>query len=80
VHQHIAGGALAEALRRELGSDNVSFSIASDSTPWLGKRSFSSFSQAAKEGAISRLYGGVHFPVSTFYYLLFWLCGCWLTH
>jgi hypothetical protein len=50
-------------LRRELGKDDVSFSIASDSTPWLGKRSFKSFSQAANEGAISRLYGGVHFLV-----------------
>jgi hypothetical protein len=59
-----AGGALAEVLRRQLGRDDVPFSIASDSTPWLGKRSFKSFSQAAQEGAISRLYGGVHFPVS----------------
>ncbi|WIA40182.1 hypothetical protein OEZ86_013574 [Tetradesmus obliquus] len=58
----ISGGALAEVLRRQLGRDDVPFSIASDSTPWLGKRSFKSFSQAAEEGSISRLYGGVHFP------------------
>jgi hypothetical protein len=35
-------------------------------------------SQAAKEGAISRLYGGVHFPVRPLFNLLCVICfsGC----
>src|SRR5262249_28076015 len=42
------------------GSDDVSFTIGSDFLPGV-MRSFSGFSAAAQEAAISRLYGGIHF-------------------
>lgn len=43
----------------------VAFSLTSESTPWL-TRSYSSLSQAAKESADSRLWGGVHFPAANY--------------
>lgn len=58
-------GAIWEVLLRTLnGKDDVTFSVGSDSAPWLGKRSYTSLKQAAQEAAISRLYGGVHFPTA----------------
>lgn len=53
-------GAAAEVLRFFYGRDTVSFSIGSDLLPGV-TRQFFSFSEAAAEAALSRLYGGIHF-------------------
>ena len=42
------------------GTDHIAFTTTSDSVPGV-LRSFSSFSAAASEAAISRIYGGIHF-------------------
>ncbi|MBI2924803.1 MAG: hypothetical protein HYY24_03755, partial [Verrucomicrobia bacterium] len=42
------------------GTDDISFTTGSDFLPGV-VRSFSSFSAAADEAAVSRLYGGIHF-------------------
>lgn len=42
------------------GSDNIAFTTGSDFLPGV-TRQFTSFSEAASEAAISRLYGGIHF-------------------
>jgi len=42
------------------GTDNIPFTTGSDFLPGV-HRSFASFSAAAAEAAISRLYGGIHF-------------------
>jgi hypothetical protein len=65
----VEGGAAAEILKRVLGSDDIPFTACSttlpaedacaDSTPVL--RQYSSFSQAADENAVSRIYIGIHF-------------------
>jgi hypothetical protein len=49
------------ALASVLGTDQVSFSVTSGK-PFDGiTRSFTSFSQAARESADSRVYAGIHF-------------------
>ncbi len=54
-------GAAAEVLARFFGDDDVSFTNTSG-PPFPGiTRSFTSFSQAAQEGADSRVYAGIHF-------------------
>jgi membrane-associated phospholipid phosphatase len=53
-------GAASTVLARFYGSDNVAFTAGSDFLPGV-TRSFTSFSAAAGEAAISRLYGGIHF-------------------
>ena len=53
-------GAAATVLSRFYGMDNIAFVTGSDSTPGV-YRSFASFSAAAAEAAVSRLYGGIHF-------------------
>jgi membrane-associated phospholipid phosphatase len=53
-------GAAATVLSRFYGTDNVMFVTGSDATPGV-YRSFASFSAAAAEAAVSRLYGGIHF-------------------
>jgi hypothetical protein len=56
--------AWAETLARFFGTDQFKFTIESYK-PYPGiKRSFTSFSQSAKEAAESRVYGGIHFPAS----------------
>ena len=65
----VQGGVAAEILKQVFGTDNVSFTACSttvgaglgctDATPVL--RSYSSFSQAADENAVSRIYIGIHF-------------------
>ncbi len=58
------GNAAATVLARVLG-DNTSFSFASPTAvPANSVRSFSSFSQAAKENASSRVMAGIHFRFS----------------
>jgi hypothetical protein len=51
--------AAATVLSRFYGMDNIAFVTGSESTP--GVRFFASFSAAAAEAAVSRLYGGIHF-------------------
>jgi hypothetical protein len=59
--QSTFSGAAAVALARALGADHVSFSVTSGK-PFDGiTRSFTSFSQAARESADSRVYAGIHF-------------------
>jgi hypothetical protein len=56
--------AQAEILARFFGTDDFSFTIAS-ANPYPGiTRSFTSFSQSAREAADSRVYAGVHFRSS----------------
>ena len=65
----VQGGVAAEILKQVFGTDAISFTACSmtvsagrtcaDSTPVL--RSYSSFSQAADENAVSRIYIGIHF-------------------
>jgi hypothetical protein len=52
-------GAAASVLAMFYGTDDVSFVVGSDGVPGV-MRSFASFSAAADEAAISRLYGGIH--------------------
>jgi hypothetical protein len=65
------GGAVFGILRNFYGTDNIAFSFMSDemngvTTDWAGNvrspapRSFTSFSQAARENADSRIYLGIH--------------------
>lgn len=53
----------AEILALILGTDGISFTTDSDGLPGV-ERSFESFSGAADEAALSRLYGGIHFEFS----------------
>ena len=53
-------GAAARVLAGFYGSDAIAFTTGSDFLPGV-TRTFSSFSAAAKEAALSRLYGGIHF-------------------
>ena len=63
------GGVAAEILKQVFGTDDISFTACSttlpagqtcaDPTPVL--RTYSSFSQAADENAVSRIYIGIHF-------------------
>ena len=65
----VEGGAGAQVLKRFFHTDQMSFSICSftlpagetcaDASPTM--RHFSSFSQAARENAVSRIYVGYHF-------------------
>jgi membrane-associated phospholipid phosphatase len=55
--------AAATVLAMYYGSDNVAFTTVSDFLPGV-TRSFASFSAAADEAAVSRMYGGVHFRFS----------------
>jgi hypothetical protein len=65
----VQGGVAAEILKQVFGTDRVAFTACSmtvgagatcdDPAPIL--RSYSSFSQAADENAVSRIYIGIHF-------------------
>jgi hypothetical protein len=57
----VLGGAAAEVLRRFFGGDDVAFMMTSG-VPFAGiTRPFPSFSQAAEENGLSRIYAGIHF-------------------
>lgn len=56
-------GAAATVLAMFYGTDDISFTTGSDFLPGVS-RSFSKFSDAAAEAAVSRLYGGIHFRFS----------------
>jgi membrane-associated phospholipid phosphatase len=53
-------GAAATVLAEFYGTDNIGFTLGSDRLPGV-TRAFTSFTAAAGEAAISRLYGGIHF-------------------
>ena len=53
-------GAAATVLALFYGNDNISFSSGSDAMPSV-TRHYSSFSEAANEAGMSRIYGGIHF-------------------
>jgi len=53
-------GAGAAVLKGFFGTDRVQFVLPSE-TPGVADRTFTSFSQAAAESGISRIYGGIHF-------------------
>ena len=53
-------GAAATVLAAFYETDNISFTLESDGLPGV-TRAFTSFSAAAREAAISRLYAGIHF-------------------
>ncbi|HSF45610.1 MAG TPA: vanadium-dependent haloperoxidase, partial [Chitinophagaceae bacterium] len=55
-----AGGAAAELLKQVFERDNFEFSFESGTLPGK-KRSYTSFSQAARENSLSRIYVGYHF-------------------
>ncbi len=65
----VQGGVAAEILKQVFGTDDIAFTACSttvgpglgcaDATPVF--RSYSSFSQAADENAVSRIYIGIHF-------------------
>ncbi len=57
-HSSVSGAAAA-VLAAFFETDNISFTLPSQD-PLRPARSFTSFSQAAKESADSRLYGGIH--------------------
>jgi hypothetical protein len=59
--QSTFSGAAAVVLASVMGADQVGFSVSSGK-PFEGiTRSFTSFSQAARESADSRVYAGIHF-------------------
>ncbi len=53
-------GAAAAILKAYFGTDRVSFVVPSE-TNGVANRSFTSFSQAAAESGMSRIYAGIHF-------------------
>lgn len=57
-HSTFSGGA-ATVLASFFGNDNVSFTSSAEGFA-VPNRNFTSFSQAADEAALSRLYGGIH--------------------
>jgi hypothetical protein len=65
----VQGGVAAEILKQVFGTDHVSFTACSTTVGPSGRcgdpapviRSYSSFSQAAEENAVSRIYIGIHF-------------------
>jgi hypothetical protein len=60
--QSVFSGAAAVVLAGVLGGDPATFTVVSGK-PFDGiTRSFTSFSQAARESADSRVYAGIHFP------------------
>jgi hypothetical protein len=60
----LISGAAAPALAGVLGTDQVSFSVTSGPPFKDITRAFTSFSQAARESADSRVYAGIHFPTA----------------
>lgn len=54
------GAATFEVLRNFYGTDSVQFTLTSDELPGV-TRSFSSFSAAAQENGMSRIYLGIHY-------------------
>ena len=56
------GGAWEETMRRYFGTDNVTYTAYTDDPHAIStSRTFTSFSAASQENALSRLYLGVHY-------------------
>lgn len=53
-------GAAAELLSRFFGTDEIRFTTTSDGLPGI-VREFASFTAAAREAGVSRIYGGIHY-------------------
>jgi hypothetical protein len=53
-------GAAAAVLAEFFGTDDIAFTLASQHPAFPATRSYTSFSQAAEESAVSRMYGGIH--------------------
>ncbi len=53
-------GAAATVLKNFLGTDSFSF-VAQSESVGIANRTFTSFSQAAEEAGMSRIYGGIHY-------------------
>ena len=62
--QSTFSGAAAATLIGVIGTDQVAFSVTSGPPFADIKRSFTSFTQAARESADSRVYAGIHFPTA----------------
>lgn len=60
VSGHSTFGGAADAILTAFFGKNVSFTTPADPALNFAPRSFSSFTQAAEEAGISRIYGGVH--------------------
>lgn len=60
VSGHSTFSGAADAVLTSFFGDNLSFTTGSLSTPGIS-RSFNSFSEAASEAGMSRIYGGIHF-------------------
>ncbi len=58
---HSTQSAAAATVMTNLFGEDFAFLDATDRTDGLAPRAFPSFSAAASEAAISRLYGGIHF-------------------
>ncbi len=58
-HSVVSGA--ASTILTDIFKDNFSFTDTTELPYGLPSRTFSSFNQAAKEAAISRLYGGIHY-------------------
>ena len=54
-------GAAAAVVAAFFGSDDIPFTTTSEDLPGVS-RSYGSFSEAAEEAGMSRIYGGIHFP------------------
>jgi membrane-associated phospholipid phosphatase len=54
----------AGALAGFFCTDDIGFTLVTDSAPGRVARSYPSFSAAAAEAGVSRIYGGIHFPFS----------------
>ena len=61
-HSGISGAA-ASILENHFGKENISFEASSDDVKDI-KRRFTSFQTCAEEIAMSRIYGGIHFPAA----------------
>jgi hypothetical protein len=53
-------GAAAAVLAEFFGTDDISFTLDSQHPLFPATRSYTSFSEAAEESAVSRMYGGIH--------------------
>ena len=58
----VVSGAAAQSLTEILG--DVAFADSTHISAGLAPRSFANFQEAADEAAISRLYGGIHYPMA----------------
>ena len=56
-------GAAAQVLTDFYGTDDITFTMGSEGLPGV-TRTYTSFSEAADEAGMSRIYGGIHFEFS----------------